>query len=57
MSRTTGTVEMSITVGREYDRTLPNRGEREAQILARATGWDINTIRHRMNRTGQSFRR
>lgn len=39
----------------EYLRKLPARFEREAQTLARATGWDINTIRAKMEKNGQPF--
>ena len=39
-----------------YFRSLPRRFEREARNLARATGWDINAIRAKMEKSGQSFR-
>lgn len=39
----------------QYLRSLPARFEREAQTLARATGWDINTIRTKMEKKGQPF--
>lgn len=39
----------------EYEKGLPARFEKEAQNLARLTGWDINTIRSKMDSHGQSF--
>ncbi len=41
--------------GRAYIRGLPGRFESEAQNLARLTGWDIATIRQRMQDGGQPF--
>lgn len=32
-----------------FSKTLPQRQEKEAQTMANLTGWDINTIRKRMN--------
>ena len=34
--------------GQDYRRSLPDRFEREAQTLARLTGWDIQDIRSRL---------
>ena len=39
----------------DYRAELPDRFEKEAQTLARLTGWNINTIRARMGDAGQSF--
>lgn len=39
------TGEMSCAAGEAYRRSLPQRFEREAQTLARLTGWDITDIR------------
>lgn len=36
---------MSCAAGEDYQRSLPQRFESEAQTLARLTGWDINDIR------------
>ena len=36
-------------VAREYRASLLERHEREAQTLASLTGWDINTVRRKMN--------
>lgn len=38
-----------------YYSALPKRFEKEAQSLARLTGWDINDIRGKMEGGGQSF--
>jgi len=40
--------EMNCAAGREYQRSLPQRLEQEAQTLARLTGWDIRDIRHKL---------
>lgn len=38
-----------------YRAGLPDRFEKEAQTLARLTGWDIETIRKKMKEGGQPF--
>ena len=38
-----------------YRAELPKRFEKEAQTLANLTGWDIDTIREKMNNGEQSF--
>jgi len=38
-----------------YRASLPERYEGEAQTLARLTGWEIDKIRERMAKGGQSF--
>ncbi|GJL96120.1 MAG: hypothetical protein DHS20C05_25250 [Hyphococcus sp.] len=38
-----------------YRAELPKRFEKEAQTLANLTGWDIDTIRDKMNKGEQSF--
>lgn len=44
----------ACAAGRTYAARLPARFEAEAQLLARLTGQDINAIRARMTRAGQS---
>lgn len=39
----------------KYFRKLPQRFDKEAENLARLTGWDIKEIREKMEKTGQSF--
>lgn len=39
----------------QYRAELPKRFEKEAQTLANLTGWDIDSIRDKMNDGGQSF--
>jgi hypothetical protein len=41
---------------KRYYRSLPQRFENEAANLARATGWDINAVRRKMEKSGQSFK-
>jgi hypothetical protein len=41
---------------KKYYNELPARFEKEAQELARVTGWSINEIRQKMEETGQSFK-
>lgn len=41
--------EANCPSGRQYMRSLPARFEKEAQTLARLTGWDIQEIRQKMN--------
>jgi hypothetical protein len=48
------TGEVDCESGREYLRGLPARYEQEAQTLAQLTGWDLNTIRQKMNENGQA---
>jgi hypothetical protein len=43
------TGDANCPAGREYKQSLPARFEREAQTLARLTGWDINQIRREAN--------
>ena len=38
-----------------YRAGLPKRFEQEAQTLANLTGWEIDSVRNRMNEAGQSF--
>jgi hypothetical protein len=40
--------ETDCQAGREYRRSLPRRFEREAQTLARLTGWNIQDIRRKL---------
>ena len=40
--------------GEEYRRSLPARFEREAQVLANLTGWDIGAIRTSMKAAGST---
>ncbi len=42
-------------LGRAYLASLPRRFETEAETLAAMTGWEVNSIRARMEQTGQSF--
>lgn len=46
---------VSCEAGQEYYKSLPQRFEREAQSLASLTGWDVQEIRTKMNKNGQSF--
>lgn len=46
---------VSCEAGQEYYKSLPQRFEREAQSLASLTGWDVQEIREKMNKNGQSF--
>ncbi len=39
----------------DYYAQLPERFEKEAKYLANITGWDINDIRSKMQKNGQSF--
>jgi len=48
--------ESSCQAAREYRRALPERRDREAQTLARLTGWDIREIRERMDLEAQPER-
>jgi hypothetical protein len=41
--------EMSCSTGKQYQRSLPARFEKEAQTLAQLTGWNISDIRQKMN--------
>lgn len=41
--------ELSCAAGREYQRSLPTRFEKEAQTLAHLTGWNISDIRKKMS--------
>ncbi len=41
--------ETNCQAGQQYQRSLPERFEREAQTLARLTGWKIQDIRKKMN--------
>lgn len=41
------TGEATCSAGQEYKASLPERFEREAQTLARLTGWDISDIREK----------
>lgn len=41
--------EMSCPAGRQYRRQLNTRFEKEAQTLAKLTGWNISDIRSKMN--------
>ncbi|OLP18159.1 hypothetical protein BST81_14175 [Leptolyngbya sp. 'hensonii'] len=45
------TGEVQCREGQAYRRSLPVRFEREAQTLARLTGWDIRDIRRKANLT------
>ena len=47
--------EASCEVGQNYFRELPKRFEKEAQNLAKLTGWDIASIREKMKKGGQEF--
>lgn len=47
--------EAKCEAGKEYKASLPERYEREAQTLARLTGWEVQSIRDRMKDGGQSF--
>lgn len=46
------TGEADCPAGEDYRRSLPQRFEREAQTLARLTGWDINEIRQQQPNLG-----
>ena len=46
------TGEAQCEAGKEYRKTLPARFEREAQTLARLTGWEIEDIRAQMKEAG-----
>ncbi|HBE18773.1 MAG TPA: DUF2330 domain-containing protein [Cyanobacteria bacterium UBA11149] len=41
--------EMDCDAGKEYQESLPERYEEEAQTLAKLTGWKIEDIREKMN--------
>jgi hypothetical protein len=41
--------ELSCSAGRQYQRSLPTRFEKEAQTLANLTGWNISDVRKKMN--------
>jgi hypothetical protein len=43
------TGEMKCEAGRQYQRSLKERMEQEAQTLAKLTGWDIKEIRKKTN--------
>jgi hypothetical protein len=43
--------EANCEAGREYKRSLPKRFEREAQTLAKLTGWNIQDIRRKIGVT------
>jgi hypothetical protein len=43
------TGEMKCEAGRQYQRSLKERMEQEAQTLAKLTGWDIKDIRKKTN--------
>ena len=45
------TEEMTCRAGREYQRSLSQRFEQEAQTLAKLTGWNIQDIRKKTNVT------
>ena len=47
--------EASCEAGQNYFRELPKRFEKEAQNLAKLTGWDIASIREKMEKGGQDF--
>lgn len=49
------TGEMSCPQGQAYAQSLPDRFETEAQNLVKLTGWDIKTVRGKMEDAGQSF--
>jgi hypothetical protein len=44
-----GNSEFNCPAGRQYQRSLPARFEKEAQTLANLTGWNISEIRKKMN--------
>jgi hypothetical protein len=41
--------ELSCSAGKQYQRSLPARFEKEAQTLANLTGWNISDIRKKMS--------
>ena len=43
----------NCSAGQDYRRSLPERFEKEAQTLARLTGWDIDEIRDRLPDAGE----
>jgi hypothetical protein len=45
------TGEMNCDAGRQYQRSLSQRFEQEAQTLAKLTGWSIEDIRKKTNVT------
>ncbi|HEY9596920.1 MAG TPA: DUF2330 domain-containing protein, partial [Cyanophyceae cyanobacterium] len=45
------TGEMNCRAGERYKRSLQKRFEREAQTLAKLTGWDIQDINNQMNQS------
>ncbi|NJM84834.1 MAG: DUF2330 domain-containing protein [Leptolyngbyaceae cyanobacterium SL_1_1] len=45
------TGEMNCSAGEDYQRSLPERFEQEAQTLANLTGWDISDIRTKLPAT------
>jgi hypothetical protein len=48
------TGEATCQAGQQYKRALPQRFEKEAQTLAKLTGWNIQDIRKKTNTTSQS---
>jgi len=46
---------MQCEAGAEYRRELPRNFARQAETLARLTGWDLTKVRQRMSETGQAF--
>jgi hypothetical protein len=49
------TGDASCQAGVQYRQSLPERFRKEAESLARLTGWDMATIRGKMEGSGQSF--
>ncbi|MAW78710.1 MAG: hypothetical protein CMI63_00600 [Parvularcula sp.] len=47
--------DATCEAAKAYRAELPERFEKEAQMLASLTGWDIDDIRDKMNDGGQSF--
>ena len=43
------TGEMDCDAGKDYQESLPERFEEEAQTLAKLTGWKVDNIRRKMN--------
>jgi hypothetical protein len=41
--------ELSCSAGKQYQRSLPARFEKEAQTLANLTGWNISDVRKKMS--------
>ena len=48
------TGESNCQAGQQYKRSLPQRFEKEAQTLAKLTGWNVQDIRKKTNTTSQS---